>query len=623
MDPPDWVRAARQQWDQGNARSIPVISPSDPLSSSNSSGTTDSMPIAISSGHSRATDPSQPNSFGSWSSRRGTDFSSGSRPSSSRLSSSLSRRNSTVWLASMSMDVNRMTHSRSVTRSQSVYSFQTLTENEPTNQFKSPRLDTLPMELITLILQFIAISENGPQNLYKVLSVCGRFYDVGVATLYRHVIFRYPHTFDKFRWSIESTGYGQHVRVLDFSAFTSIGLGRSRRMNMEIQMVSDQSIYRVLELCPGINEFLGGEAIDIDLSTFVVDKLLSMPVLNTIDFCGANETTFVSAIATSLFMNPDFTLWNLTKLSLHCCNTLPAHCLKAIMSKLVSAQRLDLTHTSLTEDGLLAVPESAKLTHLSLSRCVKLSSHSLVKFLVLHPATKKLKWLNLMFEATKPNPLTPHDFDTIVKFLPQSITHLNLNGLPVTEKHLYLLNYTKIRSLGIAHSDITLAALRRFLPLCTDLKYIDLTGMACITKWVIQDPEFMNCNRSIEMFEVSQDVLEGLKGVNIPGWVVNPGRGRRGWIHRVHAQKQPQQEAAPTKQPFSFAQLAKERLEKQRAGNVPQKRTEAPGPPPAWDPIWRHASHKVNVSEIGIGGVPTPAIFGQEGLYNYYSLHSN
>lgn len=542
-----------------------------------------------------------------------------------RRRSSLSRRNSSVWLASAAMDSQGP--SRAVSRCPSGWNLTGLTPLTPLTPViphkKKRSLDSLPQEILTIILQYVVSSDTGPADLCRLLATCGRIYDLGVAMLYRHVVFRTPHAFDKFRWSIEGTGYGQHVRVFDFSAFTSVGLGRTKRMNSEIQMVTASTIRRALDLCSQLVEFLAAESIDTDLDAAVLDQLLTMPVLQTLDFCGATAPQFIEQLHGSLVMQQDFSFYTLTKLSLHCCNTIPAETLTAFLSKCPNLTRLDVTHTQLTDEALHAVPPTVQLTHLSLSRCVRVSNHGMVRFLVLHPACKKLKWLNLMFEATKPNPLGHRDIDTILRFLPKGMTYLNIYGQKVTDDLLQLIDTSKLRSLWLGYTQVTMKGLEHFLPSCRSLKFVNLSGIPSISTWTLKSQEFQNLSSTVDMFEFSPETLDKL--AKMRGFFVFQGRGRRCWLFRskdkVLEREQSQHNLRQTS--FSFGQVALDRINARNQARRPMVQVQqTEKPPPSWDPIWRYASVKVNVSLIGLGNVSSPAIYGNEGFYNYYAYHN-
>lgn len=586
----------------------------------------------------------------------------------------------------------------SITSTSSVSTTNSTTFSSPTSlsgfnpqDICKPTLQTMPNEILTQILQEVILDEcNGnPANYYstvdhfsRILNTCPVLYEVGTPILYRHVAFAHPHAFDRFLTSIEKTGYGVLTRTLDFSGFTSVGLGRSSRMNEEIQMVTSRTILRALELCSNLNEFLASENIDRDIDSNVIEKLFTMPYLQSIDFCGATHSTFVSAVAASCGFKFTETgalervedagtlayysrpLPHITRLSLHGCSTLPAPVLGALLQRLPNLTRLDLTHTQITAESLLCLPSSARLTHLSLSKCVRLSSNGTLKFLVLHRAARTLKWLNMMFEATRPSPISADDLQTILRYLPP-LEYLNLYGLPV--RSLDSLATMNLISLSLGYANITIDDLKRFLSKLNNLEYVDLTGNPNINIWTVQDLALLDSNKNIAMFEFSRDLLAKLEGIVIPGFSVALGQGRRGWLfrgsqvpvakklsnmtfHGPSAISGAVQELTPTSpqlqptQSFTFAAYAKNRIREQKAAAVAHMPTNncggsstgGPGSSPLLSckspearpitvlgmdmgsPAWRNASRKVNVCFVGLGGNMTDNACKERGIYLYY-----
>lgn len=504
---------------------------------------------------------------------------------------------------------------------------------------KRPALNTLPPEILTHILQQVLISsDSSPAVSYpdltrdfsRILTTCSAVYDAGIPILYRHVSFPHPQAFDKFRKSIEETGYGNLVKVLDFSAFTSVGLGRTGKMMYEIQMVTSSTILRALELCPGLREFLVAESVDMDIDKRVLDMLVSMPYVDSVDFCGStnfSENGFTNSLVHSALVNNSHPIYHLTKLSFHGCNAIPPHVFESLLPNLNNVTRLDLTHTQVTPQALLSIPASAKITHLSLAKCVQLNSNGLKNFLALHPATRYLEWLNLMYESTKPVPLSTKDFDTILEYLPP-LTYLNLHGLPVRRDHLKHIEWmTELQSLSLGYVNIALEDLSPFLVKFPYLKYVDLTGNPQINMWTVQQKDsIFHVNPSIDIFEFTADFIKKLHGINVPGFHKEYGKARRGWIFRKRDQQgAPLEEAEDTpvtpSRPsgFSFSALAQDRMMgARRKSNAPP-----PTPPPPIDsePSWMYVSRKINMCEIGIGGNMTADACKERGIYSYYGYH--
>uniref|UniRef100_A0A060TB26 ARAD1D31372p n=1 Tax=Blastobotrys adeninivorans TaxID=409370 RepID=A0A060TB26_BLAAD len=518
-------------------------------------------------------------------------------------------------------------------------------EVDPVATAGGPTLEMLPPEILTHILQYVLISSDSPAALYpdmtrdfaRLLTTCHAFYNVGIPILYRHVSFPHPRAFDKFRHSIERTGYGNLVKVLDFSAFTSVGLGRTGKMMYEIQMVTSSTILRALELCPGLKEFLVAESVDMDIDVRVLNALDTMPYVDAVDFCGSTSSHvngFTNSLVHSSLVTGNNAIYHLTKVSFHGCAVIKPAVFDALLPKLVNLTRLDLTHTQVTPDALLSIPASAKITHLSVAKCVRLNSTGLVNFLTLHPATKYLEWLNIMFESTKPVPLSKRDFQMVLEYLPP-LKYLNLHGLPVEPKHLqHIASMPDLQGLSLGYASLTQQDLDSFLPQLTNLRYLDLTGNPYINMWTVQDSSsVLNSNPDIDIFEFSSEFIKKLWGINIPGFEMEYGKARRGWIYRKRdavseqsTHKEP--EVTPARQGFSFSALAKDRIHR---SNSLREAKNSPPPPQlsastnTWtiesQPSWCFASRKINMCDIGIGGNMTREACKERGIYSYYAYH--
>lgn len=562
----------------------------------------------------------------------------------------------------------------------------------------SPNITSLPNELLTQILQEVIVSEceGSPSAYYStmhyfahLLYTSKQFYHVGTEILYRHVAFADPHTFDKFLATIQRTGYGTLVRTMDFSGLTSVGLGRTAKMNKQIQMLTPTTIANALDLCPNLNEFLGTENIELELDAVVLNKLLRMPYLEAIDFCGATDSAFVDAMTEVVNFDNNQKhqqFPQITRLSLHACSTLPALTIQRLLELLPNLTRLDLTHTQTTADTLLAIPTSVVLTHLSLSKCVLLSSEGALDFFTSNNAARgrRLQWLNLMFDVTRPAPISQAHLHLIIKSLP-AVKYLNLHGLPVDTPILSTLAPHNLQSLSVGYADLSLSSLKALLPKFSLLQYLDLTGNPHINLWTVQDTALLNCNPGVRMFEFSSDLLSKMDGICVPGFSTAKGQGRRGWLIRgakvpcsaalsYTNHSGPSAISGPTVMPsisspdhkrFTFSAYAKTRMQQQNDESPPSSPpllslSPSPSPPqqqqqllqsmagrssrahlrasagqvfrspsPSSRPVtvlgmdmgtqeWTHASRKVNVCFVGIGGNRTADSCKERGIYLYY-----
>lgn len=539
----------------------------------------------------------------------------------------------------------------------------------------------LPQELLSNILQDVVVSEcDGSPSAYyttmhtfsKLLTTCKAFYDVGTPILYSHAAFVDPNSFARFLHSISITGYGTLVRVLDFSGFTAIGSNKSA--------FTSDALASALELCPNLTEFLGTENIEKQLNDQVLSTLFTLPYITAVDFCGATDPAFADALAK--VADSSNTLSSVERLSLHGCSSLPASTIDLLLQKLPYLTRLDLTDTLVTTSALANLPTSARLTHLSLSKCCQLDSAATRTLFQSHPAFQSLIWLNLMFDTRSPNHLSPissTDAIAIVASLPP-LKYLNLFGLPVSSMPLQ--DVSNLESLSLGHANIPVPELKKFLPKFPRLEYIDLTGNPHINIWTVQDQTLLNCNPAIRMFEFSRDLLCKMDGISIPGFKAAKGQGRRGWLIRgetvpcttslsytTHAG--PSVVSGPALSPtvsspdhkrFTFSAFAKSACaagpsaahpaatstaatagsKQSMAGRSPRahfQRTNSNSgtntqevsrsPSPATRPVtvtgmdmgtpaWRHASRKTNMCFVGIGGSHAIDSCKERGIYLYY-----
>lgn len=283
-----------------------------------------------------------------------------------------------------------------------------------------------------------------------------------LGVLYRNMAFPHSLVFSKaLNHMSQYPALGTLVRRLDFSHFTSIGLGRTKQMNAEIQNLTSRTMLQCLNLLPNLRECLLQEHVEGDISVEVLQKLFTgLPNLNAIDFCGCSTQTFSGFFMETLTTGPGFpaTLPNLKRLSLHECSTLPAEAFEFLLPRLVNLTHLDLTHTHVSEEAILSIPQTACITHLSLSRCTRLRGSTLVHFLTTHPAVRdSLVFLNLLTDAARYRTLDEDHVHALLPKLPSTLRSLNLGGAKVTSAHTHLLlPLTKhLEELGLSSADLS------------------------------------------------------------------------------------------------------------------------------------------------------------------------
>ncbi|OJJ59542.1 hypothetical protein ASPSYDRAFT_879955 [Aspergillus sydowii CBS 593.65] len=336
-------------------------------------------------------------------------------------------------------------------------------------------LEKMPPEILDQIISHLALDvpPNGytPRNvdLISCLLTSRTLHAATLSVLYRNMTFPHSVIFSKaLNHMSQYPALGTLVRRLDFSHFTSVGLGRTKQMNSEIQNLTSTTLLKFLELLPNLKECLLQEHLEGDISVEVLTKLFTgLPNLTGLDFCGSSSSAFSTIFHQSLHAGRGLplTLPNLRRISFHECSGIPSSSYEILFPKLINLTHLDLTHTQVSEDALFAIPETARITHLSLSRCIRLGGPRVVEFLTTHPAVKdSLVFLNVMTDASRYRLLEEDDVRKLLPKLPTSLRSLNLGGARITSDHTEaLIPLTKhLEELGLSSADLSAQDLSRF-----------------------------------------------------------------------------------------------------------------------------------------------------------------
>lgn len=369
-------------------------------------------------------------------------------------------------------------------------------------------------------------------------------------------MFKTPKTFDNFLHSIKGRErLGEYVNVLDFQEFTSIGLGRTGKMNKEIQMVTSATILECLRHTPNLVEFLASENIKDDLDTDLLNYLFNeTKQLRAVDFCGCSGLIFTSQFDHCIIKKPG--VENITDVSFHDCTDLPSRVLEKVLINLPNLRKLDLTHTQITSKILQLIPHSAKLTHLNLSYCIQLTTRELISFFITHPAITghHLVWLSLQCDNSTNTTLSNNQLTFLLKMFDCDFQYLNLGGLGVTPENLVLIKnkFVNLKSLCLANSSFSQQEIIEFLipPLTAQkesyyqrLEFLDLTNNRNINRWSLDNPAFLNCCPSLVAFEFNIKVINEIEsiggkliyrnGTSKSVWRTYDSGGRRGWLFKI------------------------------------------------------------------------------------------
>jgi hypothetical protein len=426
-------------------------------------------------------------------------------------------------------------------------------------------LEKLPPEVLDQIISNLAVDlpPNGyaPRNvdLVSCLLTSHTLHAATLGVLYRNMTFPHSIIFSKaLNHMSQYPALGTLVRRLDFSHFTSVGLGRTKQMNAEIQNLTSKTLLQCLELLPNLKECLLQEHLEGDISVEVVRKLLmGLPNLRAVDFCGCSTQAFSGVFQEALVGGPalPMTMPNLKRLSLHECSTIPAPMFDYLLPRLVNLTHLDLTHTQVNDSALIAIPETARISHLSLSRCTRLRPCALVEFLTTHPSVNEsLVYLNLLTDPTRFRLLEETDVSALLPKLPDTLRSLNLGGAKITSDHVpYLVPMTKyLEELGLSSADLSVADVNSFfgryrnpatgveIDAPSTLCYLDLAKVPQMTIGAIFNTSacllLSNQSYPLQVVEFSDKIITPLREraktqrASV-GWTVRD-LGRRGWYVR-------------------------------------------------------------------------------------------
>ncbi|GAB1203948.1 hypothetical protein APSETT445_002593 [Aspergillus pseudonomiae] len=449
----------------------------------------------------------------------------------------------------------------------------TLQVEQPKPAAGLSRLETLPSEVLDQIISCLALDvpPNGytPRNvdLISCLLASRTLHAATLAVLYRNMTFPHSVIFSKaLNHMSHYPALGTLVRRLDFSHFTSVGLGRTKQMNAEIQNLTSKTLLKCLDLLPNLKECLLQEHVEGDLSVEVVQKLLfGLPNLFAVDFCGCSTQSFSAVFQEALMTGPGLPMAmpNLKRVSLHECSSLPASVFEALLPRLVNLTHLDVTHTQISEAALFSIPKTARITHLSLSRCTRLQGSRVVQFLTTHPAVcDSLVSLNLMTDPTRNRLLEEDDVHALLPQLPSTLRSLNIGGAKVNSAHAQaLIPLTKhLEELGLGSAELSAQDINLFFKpppraamdvdgsaevkeedwVPPTLCYLDLTKAPLLSLGTVFNPSscllLSQQSYPLQVIEFHEKLIAPLRertknARTSLGWTVRE-LGRRGWYVR-------------------------------------------------------------------------------------------
>ena len=259
-------------------------------------------------------------------------------------------------------------------------------------------------------------------------------------TLYSHVTIPHSKIFRKFLTRIqEGPGLGALVRRLDFCHFNPSTIFSTAKERASAVNLTSDTLAQCLELTTCLQEFLAQEYLDQDLDRRVLKKILfGLPRLQAVDFCGISSRSFKEEF-TSLLCERWPPALSIRRVSMHKCLTLPHTVYEVLMPRLPRLTHLDVAGTQMSDIALLSIPHTAKLTHLNLAKCTRLSARVVIDFIAHHPAARELVFLSLAMDARSNQLLDVDDVTELIAVLPPTLKSLTLKGSKMDPIHIGML----------------------------------------------------------------------------------------------------------------------------------------------------------------------------------------
>ncbi|KIH91427.1 leucine rich repeat domain containing protein [Sporothrix brasiliensis 5110] len=313
--------------------------------------------------------------------------------------------------------------------------------------------ETLPIEIFRMIVDHLILDTppNGIDrrnvDLMSLLVTSSSVHDKTLEALYRRVIVPHSRNFQKFFTQLEAHApRGEWVRRLDFSHFSPVSLFATASARAAAKNLTAETLLRCLNMTPNLQEFLVQDYLDGDIDENVIRKLLvGLPRLAALDLCGSSSVQFRNAFAAiAASEGPDSTdsTWpqklGIQRLSLHKCITLPSAVFEFLLPKLNRLTHLDLAGTRVTDEALMSIPTTARISHLNLAKCSLLTADGVINFLTNHPAVNRdtLVFLSLGCDASTFQLLEVEDVSRLLPILPKTLKSLSLKGSKMNESHL-------------------------------------------------------------------------------------------------------------------------------------------------------------------------------------------
>ncbi|KAK8094184.1 F-box protein [Apiospora hydei] len=313
-----------------------------------------------------------------------------------------------------------------------------------------------------------------------------------------------------------------------------------------------------LEFTPYLREFLAQEHIDDEIDENVLRKLfLDLPRLQAVDFTGCSSGNFKAAMSAIPKFEWPVSL-AISRLSLHKCINLPSAVFETLMPTLGNLTHLDVAGTRITDEALMSIPHTARITHLNLAKCALLSAEVVIEFLATHPAVNgSLVFLSVASDARSHQLFDVEDVTRLLPALPPTLRSLSLKGSKMDDSHVNLLRpLTKhLEELALGRGLRLIDIDRLFVPDEDDddvqmqldwvphtLKYLDLSDYSAAeldfsTLFSNSMSIMKKFSAPLEVVEVTDNLYSRLSkspALQRLGWMVTEF-GSRAWMVRRHS----------------------------------------------------------------------------------------
>ncbi|KAI0427964.1 hypothetical protein F5Y09DRAFT_332924 [Xylaria sp. FL1042] len=417
-------------------------------------------------------------------------------------------------------------------------------------------LERLPVEIKNQIIDHLVLdippeglaSRNA--DLMAMLLTSRTLHSATLNALYRNITIPHSRIFRKFLAHLaQNQELGTIVRRLDFSHFNPTSLFTTASERATTRNLTCETLLQCLELTPYLREFLAQEYVDEDIDVHVLRKLFfGLERLQGLDFCACSSAPFKAAFESILSDDWPQAL-PITRLSLHRCINLPSAVFDTLLPRLPNLTHLDVAGTRITDEALMSIPHTARITHLNLAKCRLLSSSGVIDFLTHHPAVKNLVYLSVAADFRSYELLDEDEVTRLLPILPSTLRSLSLKGSKMNASHINLLRpLTKhLEELSLGRRLKTEDINRLFLPdeemeqldwIPHTLKYLDLSdyvaGSLSLPALFSNNSLLNRHSAPLEVVELPDDAYTRLSRsppVTRAGWMATDF-GSRAWLVR-------------------------------------------------------------------------------------------